>query len=410
MTLHYIWAAFFLIAAVLTTIKTVFWGETTAFPVLVKALFDAAKVSIDISIGLIGILTLWLGLLKIAEKGGIVTVLSKLINPFFSRIFPELPKNHPAFGHIIMNYSAIMLGLDNAATPLGLKAMESLQEVNSEKEKASNAQIMFLVLNTAGFTIIPMSIIMYRAQCGAANPTDIFIPILISSFTAFLSGLIVVSIVQRIKLYNPVVLAYLISMIASVFFLVWYFSQLSKEQISTISSIASSAIILFIITSFIILGLIRKVNLFSTFVDGAKEGFNVAIKIIPYLVGMLCGIAVFRSCGALNYLTDGIGGLIGLTGVDTSFVEALPTALMKPLSGSGSRGLMLEAMNTYGADSFVGRLVSIFQGATDTTFYIIALYFGSVGIKNTRYAIPCGLVADAAGIIMAIFMGYIFFF
>ncbi|HCC70326.1 MAG TPA: hypothetical protein DEQ09_04135, partial [Bacteroidales bacterium] len=329
--------------------------------------------------------------------------------PFFTRIFPDLPRGHPAYGSIIMNLAANMLGLDNAATPMGLKAMGEMQEVNSKKDTASNAQIMFLVLNTSGLTIIPVSIMVFRAQLGASNPADIFIPILLATFFSTITGLVAVSVVQKIKLFDRVVLAYLGGMTVLIVGVIWYFSSLPKEDITRISTFAANFILFAIIIAFIVLGLLKRINVYETFIEGAKDGFKIAIRIIPFLVAILVAIGVFRASGAMDMLISGIKHLLDSVGIDSSFTGALPTALMKPLSGAGARGMMVDAMSTYGADSFVGRLSSTVQGATDTTFYIIAVYFGSVGIKNTRYAVTCGLIADFAGIIAAIFIGYLFF-
>jgi spore maturation protein SpmA len=409
MVLNYIWIAFFLIAFVIALFKLIFLGDAQIFPEIMNSAFAAAKNGFELSLGLAGIMTLWLGLMKIGERGGMVRVMSRVVGPFFHKLFPEVPKDHPAHGSLLMNITANMLGLDNAATPLGLKAMNELQELNPNKETASNAQIMFLVLNASGLTIIPISIMVYRAQLHAVDPSDIFIPILISTFTAALTGIIAVSIIQKINLFNKVVLAYLGTFVLLVGSLIWYFSTLPQEKISSISTIASNVIIFSIIVLFIGLAVIRKVNVYEAFIDGAKEGFNVAVKIIPYLIGILVAVAVFRASGAMDYLVNGIGMFIGWLGFNTDFVPALPTAFMKPLSGGGARGMMIDAMKINGADSFVGRLSCIFQGATDTTFYIIALYFGSVGIKKTRYAVGVGLLADLAGAIMAIFMAYLFF-
>jgi spore maturation protein SpmA len=373
------------------------------------AAFASAKSGFEISLGLTGALSLWLGIMKIGENGGVLQKLSRVVSPFFVRIFPEIPKGHPATTSIFMNLSATMLGLDNAATPMGLKAMKELQDLNQDKNTASNSMILFLVLNTAGLTLIPISIMVYRAQMGAVNPADIFIPILLATFIAFITGLISVAIVQKINLFNKVVLGTLGGLIALIVCIIYFLSGLPKEQIAKYSGFAANFILFFIIISFILMALKRKVNVYDSFIEGAKEGFKVAIGIIPYLIAILVAIGMFQASGALTFLTDGIRWLIGLTGINTDFVDALPTAFMKPLSGSGSRGMMLQTMKLHGADSFVGRLSSIIQGSTDTTFYIIAVYFGSVGIKNTRYAIVCGLIADLAGITAAILLGYLFF-
>ena len=409
MALNYLWIAFFLIAFAIALFKLIFLQDTEVFAALVSSTFDSAKTGFEISLGLTGVMTLWLGLMRVGEKGGIIAVFAKLVGPFFNRLFPELPKNHPVFGSILMNFSANMLGLDNAATPLGLKAMQEMQELNPIKDTASNAQIMFLVLNTAGLTIIPISVMVYRTQMGAADPTDIFIPVLLTTIIGALVGLITVAIYQRINLFDLVVLAYLGTLCLLVGLLIYYFSTISQEQIALISKVASNLILFSIIVAFITLAWLRKVNVYDAFIEGAKEGFGVAINIIPYLVAMLVAIGVFRASGALDMLVNGMGYLVGLLGWNTDFVPALPVAIMKPLSGSGARGLMLDAMKTYGVDSFVGRLACTIQGGTETTFYILAVYFGSVGIKNTRYAVTCGLIADLAGAIVAVLLSYLFF-
>jgi len=409
MVLNYIWIAFFILAFLFALGQLIFTGNTQVFSDMVNETFASAKTGFEISLGLTGVLTLWMGLMKVGEKGGLVKILSRVIGPFFNRIFPELPKGHPAYGSIMMNLAANMLGLDNAATPMGLKAMGEMQEVNNKKDTASNPQIMFLVLNTSGLTIIPVSIMVFRAQLGASNPADIFIPILLATFFSTIAGLVAVSVAQRIKLFDKVILAYLGGMTALIVGVIWYFSSLPKEDITRISTFAANFILFAIIIAFIVLGLVKKINVYDTFIEGAKDGFKIAIRIIPFLVAILVAIGVFRASGAMDMLIDGLRWLLDKAGIDTSFTGALPTALMKPLSGAGARGMMVDAMNTYGADSFVGRLSSTVQGATDTTFYIIAVYFGSVGIKNTRYAVTCGLIADFAGIIAAIFIGYLFF-
>ncbi len=409
MVLNYLWAGFFLIAFAIALFKLIFFQDSQIFQTLVTSTFDNAKLGFEISLGLTGVMTLWLGLMKIGERGGIIAIFAKLVGPFFNRLFPEIPRNHPVFGSILMNFSANMLGLDNAATPLGLKAMKEMQELNPDKEAASNAQIMFLVLNTSGLTIIPISIMVFRAQLGAADPSDIFIPILLATFFSTMVGLIAVALYQRINLLNPVVVAYLGSLMLLIGGLIYYFSTIPQEQISLISSVASNVILFSIIISFIALALVRQVNVYEAFIEGAKEGFSVAITIIPYLVAILVAIGVFRASGALDMVVDGIGYLVALTGLNADFVPALPVAFMKPLSGSGARGLMVEAMTTYGVDSFVGRLASAIQGSTETTFYVLAVYFGSVGIRRTRYALTCGLLADFAGVVAAIFISYLFF-
>jgi spore maturation protein SpmA len=409
MVLNYIWIAFFLVAFVVALFKLIFFQDLEIFSNLMNATFEYAKTGFDISLGLTGALTLWLGLMNIGEKGGMVHAMSKVIGPFFRRIFPTLPADHPAYGSMMMNIAANMLGLDNAATPMGLKAMKELQSANPKKDTASNAQIMFLVLNTSGLTIIPVSIMVYRAQMGAENPADIFLPILLATFFSTVTGLIAVAIAQKINLFNKVVMGYLGGLILFIGAVIYGLSLLDREEIRTISLLAANVILFSIIITFIVMALVKKVNVYETFIEGAKDGFFIAVKIIPYLIAILVGIGVFRASGAMAILTDGIAWIIGVVGLNTDFVEALPTALMKPLSGSGARGMMVDAMNLYGADSFVGRIASTVQGATDTTFYIIAVYFGSVGIRKTRHAVTCGLIADFAGIIAAILLGYLFF-
>jgi spore maturation protein SpmA len=409
MVLNYIWVAFFIIAFIVGLIRLIFFGDTGVFPEMMNGTFDMAKTGFEISLGLTGVMTLWMGLMKVGETGGIVRILSKVVGPLFSRLFPDIPKDHPVNGSIMMNLAANMLGLDNAATPLGLKAMTQLQELNKDKDSASNSMIMFLVLNASGLTIIPISIMVYRTQLGAADPSDIFIPILLATFASTLTGIITVSLIQRINLFNKVILLYLGSFTVLVSSIIWYFSTISQEQVTTISAVAGNLILFSIIFSFIVLGLIKRINVYDAFIDGAREGFGIAVKIIPYLVAILVAVGVFRSCGALDFLVKGIGHMFAALGMNTDFVDALPTALMKPLSGSGARGMMVDTMKQFGADSFAGRLSCIFQGAADTTFYIVAVYFGSVGIKTTRYAITAGLIADLAGIIAAIFVAYLFF-
>jgi spore maturation protein SpmA len=409
MVLNYIWIAFFLIALVVGLIKLIFLGDTQVFTAMVNSTFEMAGTAFEISLGLTGVLTLWLGLMRVGEKGGVINILAKAVRPFFHRLFPEIPRDHPVHGSMIMNFAANMLGLDNAATPLGLKAMQELQELNPEPDTATNAQIMFLVLNTSGLTLIPISIMVYRAQLGAANPSDIFIPILLTTFFSTLAGLMAVALVQRINLLDRVVLAYLVGLTGAVVALILYFSRLPQEQIETISTVAANVMLFGVIAAFISLAMLRRVNVYEAFIDGAKEGFPVVIKIIPYLVAILVAIGVFRASGAMDYLVLGLERALAAVGINTDFIEAMPTALMKPLSGSGSRGMMVDAMQTHGADSFVGRLASTFQGATDTTFYIIALYFGSVGVKRTRYAVTCGLIADFTAVIAGILIAYLFF-
>ncbi|PKP07984.1 MAG: hypothetical protein CVU09_17655 [Bacteroidetes bacterium HGW-Bacteroidetes-4] len=409
MVLNYIWIAFFLIAFVVALVKLLFFGDMEVFPALMQSTFDMSKTGFELSLGLTGVMTLWLGLMKVGEKGGMVQLLSRWLGPFFSRLFPEIPKNHPATGSIMMNLAANMLGLDNAATPLGLKAMEQLQSINPDKTRASNAMIMFLVLNTSGLTLIPISVMVYRAQLGAADPSDVFLPILLSTFFATMAGIVAVSVYQRINLFNRVLLAYMGGISLVIAGIIFYFTTLPKAEVGTVSSVAGNVILFTVIVSFIALAWRKRVNVYETFIEGAKEGFSIAIKIIPYLVAILVAIGVFRTSGAMDFIIDGIRLLVRSTGMDAGFVEALPTAFMKPLSGAGARGLMVDAMTTHGADSFIGRLSCTFQGATDTTFYIIAVYFGSVGISKTRHAVACGLIADLAGVVAAIFIAYLFF-
>lgn len=407
--MNYIWIGFFLIAFFVALVQLIFFGNQEVFPAMVNSTFDMAKTGFEISLYLTGVLALWLGLMKVGEKGGIVRIFAKLLGPFFHRLFPKLPKDHPAIGPIMMNFSANMLGLDNAATPLGLKAMKEMQQVNPVKDTASDPQIMFLVLNTSGLTILPISIMVYRAQLGAANPSDIFIPILLATYFSTIIGLIAVSLYQKLNLLNRVVLAYLGGITAIMAGVIWYFSTLPREEITTISTVVSNIILFSIIIIFILLAVRKRVNVYEAFIEGAREGFSVAVKIIPYLIAILVAIGVFRASGAMEILIGGVESFFALLNVNTDFIPALPTALMKPLSGSGARGMMVDAMTVYGADSFIGRVASTVQGATDTTFYIIAVYFGSVGIRKTRYAVVCGLTADFAGIIAAILMAYLFF-
>ena len=409
MALNYVFIFFFLIAFVVSVIKLVFLGDTEIFNNLVNSTFDMSKTGFEISLYLTGVMTLWLGLMKVGEKAGLIQVFSKIVAPFFSKLFPDIPKNHPVMGSILMNFSANMLGLDNAATPLGLKAMNELQELNPEKEKASNSQIMFLVLNTSGLTLIPISIMVYRAQQGAANPSDVFIPILLTTFFSTLAGLITVSIYQKINLFNKTILSTLGTICLLFSGLIYYTTTLAAESVATLSSLFGNFILFSVIVSFLLFGFIKKINVYETFIEGAKEGFSVSIKIIPYLVGILVAIGVFRTSGAMDIIILGISSLFDIIGLPTDFVGALPTAFMKPLSGSGARGLMVEAMNTHGADSFVGRLSCVLQGSTETTFYVLAVYFGSVGIRNTRHALNCGLTADFVGIIVSILLSYVFF-
>ena len=411
MALNYIWTGFFLVGFVAALAQWIFLGDTEIFKRIIDGTFDAAKMGVmGIALPLAGVMTLWLGIMNIGEKAGAVGWLAKVISPFFSRIFPEVPKDHPATGHMVMNFSANLLGLDNAATPFGLKAMESLQTLNPNKDTASNAQIMFLVLHTSGLTLIPLAIMAQRAILGAKDPSDIFIPCMIATYVATVAGIIAVSIRQRINLLNGVVLGWLGGMTAAIAALIWYFTHyLTKPEIETVSKVASNLILFVIIVVFIVGALRKRVNVYEAFIEGAKGGIQTSLTIIPYLVGMLVAISVIRNAGVLGYIVQGLEWLIRMAGLDTAFTPALPTALMKPLSGSGSRALMIDAMKTYGVDSFVGRLACIFQGSADTTFYIVALYFGSVGVRKTRYAISCGLIADLAGIVAAIAVAYVFF-
>ncbi|MDD4235905.1 MAG: nucleoside recognition domain-containing protein [Bacteroidales bacterium] len=409
MVLNYIWIGFFVIAFLVALARLIFMGDTEVFTTIMQSTFDMAKLGFELSLGLTGVMTLWLGIMKVGEKGGAIGVLAKVIGPLFNKLFPEIPRNHPVHGSMVMNVAANMLGLDNAATPLGLKAMTELQALNPDKKRASNAMIMFLVLNTSGLTLIPVSIMVYRAQMGAANPADIFVPILISTFVSTLVGIMAVSLYQRINLLNRTVLAYLGGFSILMALVIWYFSTLGSSEVNTISTFAGNFILFVIIIAFVLMAVRRKINVYETFIEGAKDGFKVAVKIIPYLVAILVGIGVFRASGAMDFIISGLAWFFSMLGMNTDFVPALPTALMKPLSGSGARGLMVDAMAQYGTDSFVGRLVSTMQGATDTTFYIIAVYFGSVGIRKTRHAVVCGLIADFAGIIAAIFVAYLFF-
>lgn len=409
MVLNYIWIAFFIIAFVIALVKLIFMGDTSVFPAIMDSTFSSSKTAFEISLGLTGVLTLWLGVMKIGEKGGVVNALARILSPVFCKLFPDIPKGHPVTGSIFMNIAANMLGLDNAATPLGLKAMEGLQELNTKKDTATNPMIMFLVLNTSGLTIIPVSIMVYRAQLGAAQPTDIFIPILLATFFSTLAGIIVTSLYQHINLLNRTMLLTLGGMCAVVAAIIWGFGQLDKDQMNVVSTSIANILLFTIIISFILAGIRKKINVYDAFIEGAKDGFITAVRIIPYLVAILVGIGVFRASGAMDMLIDGIKWTVEACGGNTDFVGALPTALMKPLSGSGARGMMVDAMTTYGADSFVGRLSCIFQGSTDTTFYILAVYFGSVNIRYTRHAVACGLLADLAGVIAAIAIGYMFF-
>ena len=409
MVLNYIWISFFLVAFVVALIKLLFTGDATVFPAMMDSTFEMSKKAFEISIGLTGILSLWLGVMKIGERGGVVNALARALSPVFTRLFPDIPKGHPVTGSIFMNISANMLGLDNAATPLGLKAMEQLQTLNTKKDTASNPMIMFLVLNTSGLTLIPVSIMAYRAQLGAAQPTDVFIPILLATFFSTLAGIIITSIYQKINLLKPKTLIGLFVACAIVSGIIWIFGRMDKETMNLVSTTVANMLLMGIIVAFIVAGVCKRVNVYDTFIEGAKDGFQTAVRIIPYLVAILVGVAVFRASGAMDLLVDGIRWLVGLLGINTDFIEALPTALMKPLSGAGARGIMIDTMSTYGADSFVGRLSCIFQGSTDTTFYVLAVYFGSVGIRYTRHAVACGILADLAGVVAAILISYLFF-
>jgi len=428
MVLNYIWIAFFLVAFVVAAAKLVFMGDMEVFPAMMDATFSSSKTAFEISLGLTGVLSLWLGVMKIGEQGGLINALARLLSPVFVRLFPDIPKGHPVTGSIFMNIAANMLGLDNAATPLGLKAMEQLKAIQDEgveqqqargllseseaaalKVTATNPMIMFLVLNTSGLTLIPVSIMVYRAQMGAAQPTDIFIPILLATFFSTLAGVIVTSLYQRINLINRTMLLTLGCACLFVAAVIWGFSQLDGDMMNKVSTLVANILLMTIICGFIVAGMRKRVNVYDAFVEGAKDGFQTAVRIIPYLVAILVAIGVFRASGAMDMVVGGLRSLVSATGVDAQWVDAMPTALMKPLSGGGARGMMVDAMTTYGADSFVGRLSCIFQGSTDTTFYILAVYFGSVGISKTRHAVTCGLLADAAGIVAAIAICYMFF-
>jgi spore maturation protein SpmA len=410
MVLNYIWIGFFLIAFIIGIARLIFMGDAEVLPAMMDSTFESSKTAFEISLGLTGVLSLWMGIMKVGERGGVVNAFSRLLSPVFTRIFPDIPKGHPATGSIFMNIAANMLGLDNAATPLGLKAMEQLQELNTKKDTASNPMIMFLVLNTSGLTLIPVSILVYRAQLGAAQPTDVFIPILLATFFSTLTGLLVTSFFQRINLFNRVIITTLGVMCAFVAFIIWGVSRMDREQIDLVSKLVANTLLLGVIVGFILAGAVKKVNVYDAFIEGAKDGFTTAVRIIPYLVAILVAVGVFRASGAMDMLVSGVKSAVAFCGMNTDFVEALPTALMKPLSGSGARGMMVDAMTAYGADSFVGRLSCMFQGSTDTTFYILAVYFGSVGISKTRHAVTCGLLADLAGILSAIAIAYLFFY
>lgn len=409
MVLNYIWIAFFLIAFVVAIGKLVIGGDTAVFTEIINASFASAKTGFEISLGLTGILSLWLGIMKIGEKGGVMQAFARLAAPVFSKLFPDIPRDHPVTGSIFMNLSANLLGLDNAATPMGLKAMQQLQELNPNKESASNSMVMFLCINASGLTLIPITIMMYRAQLGAANPSDVFLPIMLATFTSTLVAILAVCVRQKINILQRNLILFFGGLGLFIGGLVWLFNSMEQEQVSLYSTIFANTLLFTIICGFIISGMRKKINVYDAFIEGAKEGFQTAITIIPYLVAILVGIGVFRASGAMDFIIQGVRFGIASIGLNTDFVEALPTMLMKPLSGSGARGMMLDAMNTYGADSFVGRLSSIVQGSCDTTFYVVALYYGSVGIRNTRYTVQCALLADLAGAIAAIAMAYLFF-
>ncbi len=409
MALNYVWIGFFIIAFAVALFKLIVFQDYDIFQQIVSGTFDSAKTGAEISLGLAGLMAFWLGIMKIGEKGGMIQVFAKAVGPFFHKLFPEVPKNHPAFGSILMNFSANMLGLDNAATPVGLKAMKELQDLNPDKDTATNAQIMFLVLNASSLTLLPISIMAYRKEAGAADPADVFIPILLATFFSTIIGLITVAIYQKINLLQKTILLYLGGLSVFIGALLFYFSTLQPDEITVISKVAGNVILFGIIISFIVLAFFRKVNVFETFIEGAKEGFEVAVKIIPYLVGILVAVGVLRASGTMDYIVQGISSLVALFGLDTSFVEAIPVALMKPMSGSGARGLMVELMAKNGADNFASRVASVIQGSTETTFYVLAVYFGSVSIKRTRHALPCALLAELAGIVAAIIIAYIFF-
>lgn len=409
MVLNYIWIAFFIVAFVVALCRLIFWGDIDTFNATVNSTFVSAKTGFEISIGLTGVLTLWMGLMKIGEQGGMIQLFSRAINPLFSRLFPDIPKNHPAGGSILLNLSANILGLDNAATPAGLQAMRELQEINPKKEQASNPMIMFLVLNASGLTLIPVSVMTIRAQMGASNPADVFVPIMIATFLSTMIGVLAVCVKQRINIFDKVILGTFGSVALIIVGVIWGFNKMGPQQAQNISSLVASIVLFTVIIVFILSGVRKKINVYEAFIEGAKDGFSVAVRIIPYLVAILVAIGMFRASGAMDFLIDGLKSGVALLGFDTRWVDGMPTALMKPLSGSGARGMMVDAMNTFGADSFVGRLAGIFQGSTDTTFYVVAVYYGAVNIKNSRYTIPYALLADLIGIITAISVAYIFF-
>lgn len=409
MVLNYIWIAFFLVAFVVAFVKLIFFGDVNVFTEIMNSTYDSAKTGFEISLGLTGVLSLWLGVMKIGERGGMVDLFSRASAPLFSKLFPDIPKGHPASASILMNISANMLGLDNAATPFGLKAMQELQEINPRKERASNPMIMFLVLNASGLTLIPVTVMVYRAQLGAANPADVFIPIMIATFVATLVGMVAVCFKQSINIFNRAIMGFLLVMTGIITGTILIFQSMTQEKINIISGLAANVILFSIIVLFIVKALRRKINIFEAFIDGAKDGFKTAVTIIPYLIAILVGIGVFRASGAMDFLMEGMRSAVAFTGVDTRWIDGMPTAIMKPLSGSGARGMMIDAMKTFGADSFAGRLSAVFQGATDTTFYIVAVYYGAVNIKNSRYTVPYALLADLAGVVAAIFITYLFF-
>ena len=409
MVLNYIWIAFFLIAFFVALCKLIVFGDTDVFTNIINASFSSAKTGFEISLGLTGILSLWLGIMKIGEKGGVIQKFARFASPVFSKLFPDIPKNHPVTGSIFMNLSANLLGLDNAATPMGLKAMQQLQELNPEKEEASNPMIMFLCINASGLTLLPIMIMMYRAQMGAANPSDVFLPIMLATFISTLVAVLAVCFMQRINIFQRNLLLFFGGMALFIGGLVWLFNSLEEEAVSLYSTLFANTLLFTIICGFIYSGIRRKINVYDAFIEGAKEGFKTAVTIIPYLIAILVGIAILRASGAMDFIIDGIRYMVAGLGFDTQFVEGLPTMLMKPLSGSGARGLMLDTMQTYGADSFVGRLSSIVQGSSDTTFYVVALYYGSISVRNTRYTVSCSLLADLAGAIAAVFLTYLFF-
>src|SRR5690554_2258752 len=409
MVLNYIWIAFFIIAFVVALVKLIFFGDMNVFTDIMNSTYDTARTGFEISLGLTGVLSLWLGVMKIGERGGMVELFSRAVAPLFSKLFPEIPRNHPASGSMLMNISANMLGLDNAATPFGLKAMQELQEINKNKDQASNPMIMFLVLNASGLTLIPVTVMVYRAQLGAANPADVFIPIMIATFAATLVGIVAVCLRQGINIFNKAIMGFLLGMIAIISATVLAFQSMPQDQINIVSGLAANVILFSIICLFIVKAMRKKINIFEALIDGAKDGFKTAVTIIPYLIAILVGIGVFRASGAMDFLMEGLRSLVAMTGTDTQWVDGMPTALMKPLSGSGARGMMIDTMKTLGADSFAGRLSAVLQGATDTTFYIVAVYYGAVNIKNSRYTVPYALLADLAGIIAAVFVAYLFF-